>query len=151
MALKDLECYDKSKLCYNNNTALKAAGVTIPMTKEQQDEIIRCRNDIIYFTENYVKIATNDDGIQNFILHEYQKEWIRTCADNRFVMGKWSRQSGKCVSGDTMVTVRNKRSGEVVTLPIADLFALATPRPTSSATQDDTSAYCDKGEAVHQP
>lgn len=105
--VEDLPDIDKKSLCYLNNENLKAAGVKLPMTAEQIQEIERCSRDIIYFVKNYVKIVTLDDGVQNFHLYPYQEEWINACYNNRFVMGKWSRQSGKCVSPGTMITVRH--------------------------------------------
>lgn len=118
--VEDLPDIDKKSLCYLNNENLKAAGVKLPLTAEQIQEIERCTEDIIYFVKNYVKIVTLDDGVQNFHLYPYQEEWINACYNNRFVMGKWSRQSGKCVSPGTMITVRH--DGVEETIAIDKLF-----------------------------
>lgn len=116
--LKDLEFERTPSMCYKNNTLLKAMGIAIPITEEHEEEIKKCASDVIYFIKNYVKIITLDNGPQLFNLHEYQRKWIETCANNRFVIGKWSRQSGKCVTYDTMITVRNKNTNKVETIPI---------------------------------
>ena len=121
MSIQDLPDIDKKSLCYLNNENLKAAGVKLPLTAEQIQEIERCSNDIIYFVKNYVKIVTLDDGVQNFHLHPYQEEWINTCYNNRFVMGKWSRQSGKCVSPETTVRIRNKKTGKEMKVSMQEL------------------------------
>ena len=112
MSIPDLPDIDKKSLCFLNNENLKAAGVELPLTAEQILEIEKCTTDIIYFVKNYVKIVTLDDGVQNFHLYPYQEEWINACYNNRFVMGKWSRQSGKCVSPETKIRLRNKTTGE---------------------------------------
>lgn len=112
MSIPDLPDIDKKSLCFLNNENLKAAGVKLPLTAEQILEIEKCTTDIIYFVKNYVRIVTLDDGVQNFHLYPYQEEWITACYNNRFVMGKWSRQSGKCVSPETKIRLRNKTTGE---------------------------------------
>lgn len=122
MPLQDLPEIDKKTLCYLNNENLKSAGVKIPMTPEQIKEIKKCANDIIYFVKNYVKIVTLDDGVQNFHLYPYQEEWINTCYNNRFVMGKWSRQSGKCVSPETKVEIR--KNGKEYNMEIGELHSM---------------------------
>ena len=125
MPIQDLPDIDKKSLCYMNNENLKAAGVKLPLTAEQILEIEKCANDIIYFVKNYVKIVTLDDGVQNFHLHPYQEEWINACYNNRFVMGKWSRQSGKCVSPETRIDLRNKKTGEEKTMTMEELYNLS--------------------------
>lgn len=111
MSIPDLPDIDKKSLCFLNNENLKSAGVKLPLTAEQILEIEKCTTDIIYFVKNYVRIVTLDDGVQNFHLYPYQEEWITACYNNRFVMGKWSRQSGKCVSPETKIRLRNKTTG----------------------------------------
>ena len=122
MALSDSPDIDKKNLCYLNNENLKRHGVSLTLTEEQEKEIERVATDIIYFVSNYVKIVTLDDGVQYFNLYDYQKQWIEACYNHRFVIGKWSRQSGKCVSPDTKIRVKNKKSGEISEISIADLY-----------------------------
>jgi len=124
MPIQDLPDIDKKTLCYMNNENLKAAGVKMPLTAEQILEIEKCTNDIIYFVKNYVKIVTLDDGVQNFHLHPYQEEWINACYNNRFVMGKWSRQSGKCISPETRIDLRNKKTGEEKTMTMEEFHKM---------------------------
>ena len=53
---------------YNGNTNLKQVGYVIPFSKEQIQELIRCKNDPIYFIQKYVKIVSLDFGLVNFNL-----------------------------------------------------------------------------------
>ena len=41
---------------YNANTALKAVGVKVKFTKQEVQEFLKCKEDPIYFIENYCKI-----------------------------------------------------------------------------------------------
>ena len=124
MSIPDLPDIDKKSLCFLNNENLKAAGVKLPLTAEQILEIEKCATDIIYFVKNYVRIVTLDDGVQNFHLYPYQEEWIESCYNNRFVMGKWSRQSGKCVSPETKIHLRNKTTGEELEISMEEFHKM---------------------------
>lgn len=64
-------------------------------TQEQIEELIRCRDDVLYFITNYVKIVTLDKGEVLFEPYDYQIEALDLIENNRFFIGLWSRQSGK--------------------------------------------------------
>lgn len=80
---------------YLNNPKLKKVGVPISMTQEQINEYIRCKNDPIYFAQNYVQIVTLDRGFVNIDLYPFQKDTITDIQNNRFVVMKAGRQVGK--------------------------------------------------------
>jgi hypothetical protein len=80
---------------YRDNPLLKKAGIEFEFTKEQLEEYVKCSNDPMYFTKNYVKIVTLDEGLAPFEPYEYQNKIIRTVHENRFVICKMPRQSGK--------------------------------------------------------
>ena len=90
---------------FNGNINLKKAGAAIPYSEEDIREIIRCKEDIIYFTENYVKIISIDDGKVPFTLYPYQREMLKAYKDNQQVICLTCRQAGKCVTGNTRVSV----------------------------------------------
>lgn len=81
--------------CYNGNINLKKFNVQIPYTEEQIAEYIKCKNDIIYFIENYCEIVTLDRGLQPFILYEPQRRMIESFNDNRMTIALTMRQFGK--------------------------------------------------------
>lgn len=83
---------DKS---YLGNPNLKGPGVSIEFTKEQIDEYVKCANDPIYFVKSYVKIVTLDKGLVPFELYDYQEDMVRKFHDNRYIIAKLPRQSGK--------------------------------------------------------
>lgn len=83
------------KISYRDNPLLKRAGVQIDYTQEQIEEYIKCSQDPIYFTRNYVKIVNVDEGLINFDMYDFQEEMIRTFSEHRFVITKCPRQVGK--------------------------------------------------------
>jgi hypothetical protein len=65
---------------------------------EQEDEIIRCASNPIYFIETYLTIFDQTQGkaglIVPFKLFEFQKELIQSYLENRFVVANKYRQAG---------------------------------------------------------
>lgn len=80
---------------YLGNQSLKAAGVQVEFTLEQVKEYDKCKNDPIYFIETYAKIVSLDKGVVLFKLFPYQKRLIDAIHNNRKVITKLFRQSGK--------------------------------------------------------
>jgi hypothetical protein len=73
----------------------KASELTV---FEQEDEIVQCVTDPIYFIETYLTIFDQTQGIAGMIvpfkLFDYQKDLIRTYLDERFVVANKYRQAG---------------------------------------------------------
>ena len=80
---------------YLGNPLLKKANVQIDFTKEQVEEFIKCKNDPVYFTKNYVKIVSLDEGLVPFKMWDFQTELIEKFHNNRFNIAKLPRQTGK--------------------------------------------------------
>ena len=80
---------------YLGNSLLKKADVQYNFTKEEIEEYIKCRDDILYFLETYAKIVHVDEGLIPFKLYPFQKELINTITNNRNVIVKTGRQVGK--------------------------------------------------------
>jgi hypothetical protein len=85
----------KNNKNYLGNPNLKATDVRIDWTKEQLEEYTKCSRDPIYFIQKYVKIISLDRGLVPFELYDFQEEMVRTIHNNRFVIAKLPRQSGK--------------------------------------------------------
>ena len=86
---------------YLGNPLLKKANTPIEFTKEQVEEYIKCREDPVYFAQNYVQIVTLDHGLQPFKTYDFQEKLIKNFHENRFNICKMPRQTGKsttCVS-----------------------------------------------------
>ena len=80
---------------YLGNPLLKKANVKIDFTKEQIEEYIKCKEDPVYFTKNYVQIVSLDEGLVPFKMWDFQEELIRKFHHNRFNIAKLPRQTGK--------------------------------------------------------
>ena len=80
---------------YLGNPLLKKANVQIDFTKEQVEEFIKCKNDPVYFTKNYVKIVSLDEGLVPFKMWDFQEKLIEKFHHNRFNIAKLPRQTGK--------------------------------------------------------
>jgi hypothetical protein len=86
---------------YLGNPLLKKANTPIEFTQEDIEEYIKCKQDPVYFANNYVKIVTLDHGLQPFKTYDFQDKLINNFHDNRFNICKMPRQTGKsttCVS-----------------------------------------------------
>lgn len=86
---------------YRANPNLKAPGVNVNYTQEQLEDYLKCAKDPIYFISRHVKIVTLNKGLSPFEPYDYQKRFISAIHNNRFVISKFPRQSGKssCVLG----------------------------------------------------
>lgn len=80
---------------YLGNPNLKKANTQIQFTEEQIIEFLRCKEDPVYFAENYVKIVNVDRGLIPFEMYDFQKKLIQNFHNNRFNICKMPRQTGK--------------------------------------------------------
>jgi phage terminase large subunit-like protein len=85
-------------LGYNGNKKLRRAFLDISLTQYQLDEFKKCSKDPIYFIKNYVKIISLDKGIIPFDLYPFQEDMVTKFINNRFVICKIPRQSGKTIT-----------------------------------------------------
>jgi hypothetical protein len=80
---------------YLGNPNLKKANTQMEFTQEQILEFIKCKNDPVYFTQNYIQIVTLDHGLQPFKMYPFQQNLIQNFHDHRFNICKMPRQTGK--------------------------------------------------------
>lgn len=80
---------------YLGNPLLKAAGVEQEFTQDEIKEYIKCSQDPIHFIKNYIQIVSLDKGLVPFTLWDFQEEVVETVHNNRFVICKFPRQTGK--------------------------------------------------------
>ena len=84
--------------CYLGNTKLKKDGVKMQFTPEMITEYAKCKNDIVYFCKEYVKIVHVDDGLIDFGMYDFQEDLINNINDNRYSISLCSRQVGKSIT-----------------------------------------------------
>lgn len=85
-------------------------------------EIAKCKRDIVYFAEHYYRVINLDKGLHIIKLYDVQKEFLRYLVDNNKVICVSGRQQGKCVYRDTLITVRNKKTGKIEQISIKDFY-----------------------------
>ena len=85
--------YDSDSYLGNKN--LKSSDVPVDYTKEQVEEYMKCAADPVHFIEKHVQIVNVDEGLVPFNLYDFQEDMIEKVHNNRFVIAKLPRQSGK--------------------------------------------------------
>ena len=83
---------------YLGNPLLKKANTQIEFTEEQIIEFLRCKEDPVYFAENYIKIVNVDEGLVPFNMYPFQRKLIQNFHNYRFNICKMPRQVGKSVT-----------------------------------------------------
>ena len=115
---------------YLGNPNLKEAGIDVQFTDKQVTEYIKCANDPAYFIKKYIKIVSLDEGLVPFNMYDFQEDMIDTIHNNRFVIAKLPRQTGKALSLDTPINTPLgwKTMGEI---EIGDEVYGADGKPTN--------------------
>ena len=80
---------------YLGNPNLKKANTAIEFTEEQILEFLKCKEDPVYFANNYIKIVSLDEGLTQFHPYHFQEKLINNFHENRFNICKMPRQTGK--------------------------------------------------------
>ena len=80
---------------YLGNPNLKKANTSIEFTEENVIELLKCREDPVYFANNYIKIVSLDEGLTQFHPYHFQEKLIHNFHNNRFNICKMPRQTGK--------------------------------------------------------
>jgi hypothetical protein len=80
---------------YLGNPNLKKANTQIEFTEDQIIEFLKCKEDPVYFANNYIKIVSLDEGLTQFHPYDFQEKLIHNFHNNRFNICKMPRQTGK--------------------------------------------------------
>ena len=84
-----------SSKTYLGNPNLKGMGVNVDWTPEAVEEYKKCMKSPLYFIKNYVQIINVDRGLVKFDLWDFQEDMVNKFHDERFVICKMPRQTGK--------------------------------------------------------
>jgi Terminase RNaseH-like domain/Terminase large subunit, T4likevirus-type, N-terminal len=87
-----------SDTSYHGNPNLKPLAYEHTFTEEQIREVIKCKDDIIYFIKTYCYIVSLDHGLVLFEPYDCQKRKIKSIMDNRMVVVMEPRQNGKTIT-----------------------------------------------------
>ena len=106
---------------------IRRAGQEIPLTMQQTLEIARLmkRPTGVRRFIHYCEINTADGPI-NFgkVIKDFQFDMIDLFQQSERSILLASRQMSKCVIGDTMITVRNDKTGEEMEITIEEFHEL---------------------------
>jgi len=106
---------------------IRRAYQKIPLNQEQVMEMARLmkRPTGVRRFVHYIEIGTAD-GPLNFgkVIKPFQYDMIDLMQNNSRSILLASRQMSKCVTGDTMITVRNDRTGEEMEISIEEFHEL---------------------------
>lgn len=107
---------------YLGNPLLKKANTKVELTQEQLVELIKCSGDPVYFAKKYMRIVTLDHGLQPFSTYPFQERMLQSFQANRFNICLLPRQSGKCLNLNTVIKVRNKKTGEIIEITVGEFY-----------------------------
>ncbi len=110
---------------YKGIKNIKGAGEKVKLSKEEYEKLVaevkKCKQDIIYFAENYFYIVSYK-GTQVIELFPKQLEMLKSFVENNFSIILAARQSGKCIFHDNEITIRNKKTSKTESLTIGEFF-----------------------------
>lgn len=104
---------------FEKNINLKKARTAYQMSEYELEEFKKCRKDIIYFSNKYVKLM-QEHGVDYIKLHDFQEKMLRMYQNEQFTVVLGSRQVGKCSLATTRVT--KVFNGKEVQEPIYKLW-----------------------------
>ena len=99
----------KANPFYENNVKLIKGDLVYQRTDEEIKEWIKCKNDILYFSEKYCQLMT-PEGIKHVQLRDYQEKYLTHLTEHQLSIYLACRQCGKCNS--LMMKVLVKISGK---------------------------------------
>ena len=102
---------------WHGQTDYRDSGIAFEYTDEELLELEKCANDCLYFVRNYAKFL-NDKGRTTVKLRDYQERLLNLLSEevydevsdtiipkNHEIIVMQSRQTGKCVTGDTEIEI----------------------------------------------
>ena len=90
--------------------------------------IAHAKRDICWWAENFFRIVSLNVGLTKIKLYQKQKELLYALVNNDRNIVLASRQVGKCVFKDSIITIRNKKTGITQNITIEDFFKLVAQK-----------------------
>ncbi|MCK9575391.1 MAG: hypothetical protein WC979_00945 [Candidatus Pacearchaeota archaeon] len=113
---------DVDKSCfYQGDINFRNGNINFKYTPQEQEEIVRCASDVLYFAEKYCHAMT-DTGVQKIDLRPYQKDMLRDFQDHRYVIMLASRQIGKCHLFNSKLTIYDKKLQGYSIITVGQLY-----------------------------
>ena len=110
---------------YLNNPNLPTVNSGYEYTPEMVKAIKRCKEDIIYFAENFFTITDLSEGKRKHIpLRKHQTKFLESMMNEKRLLLLTCRQSGKCIYNDSKVRVKFKPLGLSFNIKVGTFFKL---------------------------
>lgn len=106
-------------IAFFGNPDLLPPKVKLNYTLEMIEELLKCRDDIIYFAENYYKAQTQN-GFNYIKLFDYQKVVLDDMQNKQHYILMMPRQQSKCCCKDTLLNIKD--AGIEKEMTIEELF-----------------------------
>lgn len=107
---------------YKGNENLLRGNSQFKWTESMIEELKLCNKSILHFAEQYFYITTLDEGKKKIELYKYQKRLLKAFKNERFNIVLSSRQSGKCLTFNTLIKIKNKITGEIEEITIGEFY-----------------------------
>ena len=94
-------------------------------TEAQMQEFIKCldpETGHLYFAKTFYHIQHPVRGKLLFDPFDYQIRLLDSYHNYKLSINMLPRQSGKCLTGDAMITLRNKETGEEIEISIKEFY-----------------------------
>lgn len=91
-----------------------------PNQKIVYDKVYDPINGSLFFAENCAYV--NRNGLELYQPFDYQREMLFNLRNYQNIISLFSRQSGKCVSFDTKIKLKNKKTNDVMEITIGEFF-----------------------------
>lgn len=92
-----LSYFDSPYLTGVKNVKAKRANLPFEWTEKELKEIAKCKDDVCYFANNFIKAKSEDGRWRKMKLRDYQYDILRSFQNDRNVIVLASRQIGKSV------------------------------------------------------
>ena len=97
-------------------------GIPKQLTQEQLYELLECSQDVKYFAKNFYTILHPIQGKMIIPLYDYQERLLDCFQGNKQVVLCSPRQAGKCCQFDTIVTIKDTITGEIIEKSIGEFY-----------------------------
>lgn len=106
---------------YQGNENILRKDALFKWTDDMKAELRLCVKSILHFAESHFYIIT-EDGKRKIELYKYQKNLLKAFKNERFNVVLSSRQSGKCLTFNTLIKIKNKKTGEIEEITIGEFY-----------------------------
>lgn len=128
--IEETEVLPRNNPFFRGQTDMRGADVTFVYTAEEFEELVKCKESVVYFGDNFCKIkAYGEVKLLRDVggLRPYQKRTLNDFEKYRLNVMLASRQIGKCVGPLTQIEIKDGDDA-IRKISIARLYFELKPR-----------------------